>query len=189
MQAFSVKALHEFVVKAKANSYVSRAPKCLPSRLGSQDIQFQDGQYHYLDSYYGGTDFIGQEVVVHEATPIWAMNYYGRIIEPSIYDSERAGNVIIESLSKLYKSGTFLGNSSNDTEWGTYVDTNEGDVTCFSGYEWIEWHETKVFELKYHGGLIRPKCGCNNAATMLQQCCNNRIDCLLSLATLYPCIV
>ena len=34
MQAFSVEALHEFVVKAKANSYVSRAPKCLPSRLG-----------------------------------------------------------------------------------------------------------------------------------------------------------
>ena len=34
---------------------------------------------------------------MHEATPIWAMNYYGRIIEPSIYDSERAGNVVIES--------------------------------------------------------------------------------------------
>ena len=84
------------------------------------------------------------------------MNYYGRIIEPSIYESERAGYVIIESLSKLNKSGTFLGNSSNDTEWGTYVDTNEGDVTCFSGYEWIECAKTKVYELKYHGGLIRP---------------------------------
>jgi len=156
MQTFSIEALSKFIVKAKANSYVNRAPKCLPSRLGSQDIQFRDGMFQYLDSYYGGTDFIGQEVVVHEHIPIWAMNYYGRIIEPSIYDADKAGNVVIESLSKLYESGTFLGDSSHDTKWGSYKDTNEGDVTSFSGYEWIDFSGTKVYELSYHGGLIKP---------------------------------
>ena len=156
LKEYSVEELHKFIVKAKANSYVNRAPKCLPSRLGSQDIQFRDNDYQYLDSYYGGTDFIGQEVVVHENIPVWAMNYYGRIVEPSIYDAEKAGNVVIESLSQLYETGTFLGNNSCHTEWGTYTDTNEGSVSCFSGYEWIDFREKKVYELRYHGGLIRP---------------------------------
>jgi len=84
------------------------------------------------------------------------MNYYGRIIEPSIYDADKAGNTVIESLSKLYESGTFLGDFSHDTEWGSYHDTNEGDVACFAGDEWIELSGTKVYELKYDGGLIKP---------------------------------
>jgi len=152
---YTLDALYKFIVLAKAHSYVNRAPKCLPSRLGSQDIQFQDNDYQYLDSYYGGTDFIGQEVVYFDRAPIWAMNYYGRIIEPSIFDAEKAGNTVIESLSKLYKTGHFLGNSSNETAWGSYFDTNKGNVASFTGYEWIELKETKVYELTYHGGLIK----------------------------------
>ena len=153
---FCSELLQQFIVKAKANSYVNRAPKSLPSRLGSQDIRFNDGQFQYLDSYYGGTDFIGQEVVLHQEVPIWAMNYYGRIIEPAMYDADKAANVVMESLATLYAAGRFLGGFSHETEWGSYADTNEGDVKCFSGYEWIEFKQSKVYELKYHGGLIKP---------------------------------
>ena len=39
-----------------------------------------DGPFAYLDSYFGGTDFIGQEVVYFEGQPTWAMNYYGYIV-------------------------------------------------------------------------------------------------------------
>ncbi|MGF1724842.1 DUF5680 domain-containing protein [Photobacterium nomapromontoriensis] len=148
--------LYAFIVKAKANSYVGRAPKCLPSRLDSHDVQYQEDDFAYLDSYFGGTDFLGQEVVYFRNEAVWAMNYYGRIIAPDIYDGEKAGNVVLASLSKHYQTGHFLGNSNNDTEWGRYIDTNEGDVSRFTGYEWIEFDSRKVYELHYHGGLIKP---------------------------------
>ncbi|KXF83073.1 DUF5680 domain-containing protein [Enterovibrio coralii] len=156
MIGFTSESLYAFIVKAKANAYVARAPKCLPSRLGSHDIQFQEGRFQYLDSYFGGTDFLGQETVYFDGEPVWAMNYYGRIIEPSIFDGEKAGIVVLDSLSKLYETGHFLGDSVNETELGTYHDTNSGSVESFTGYEWIKFEGKKVYELHYHGGVIKP---------------------------------
>ncbi|MFZ5435712.1 MAG: DUF5680 domain-containing protein [Bacillota bacterium] len=60
-----------------------------------------------------------------------------------------------ESLSAMYREGHFLGGFERSTDKGTYVDTNDGDVTSFSGKEWIVRDNTRVYELLYHGGLIR----------------------------------
>ncbi|MBA5764014.1 hypothetical protein H2O73_16740 [Vibrio sp. 404] len=156
MSQFTQQELYQFIVEAKENSYVARAPRCLPSRLGSHDIQYQNGHFQYLDSYFGGQDFLGQEVVYFDGKPIWAMNYYGKILQPDCYDAEKAGNTVLASLRKLYQLGHFLGDSVNETEWGTYHDNNQGDVYSFTGYEWIELLQQKVYELHYHGGLIKP---------------------------------
>lgn len=155
MSDFSPQALYAFIVQAKANAYVGRAPKCLSYRPGSHDIQFQSGAFKYLDSYFGGTDFLGQEVVYFHDEPVWAMNYYGKILCPDIYDAEKAGNVILESLALLYTSGHFLGAFTHETPLGVYHDTNDGDVCSFTGYEWIEYQGQKVYDLHYHGGLIQ----------------------------------
>jgi hypothetical protein len=148
-------ALQVFVVKAKANSYIGQAQKSLSYRPLSHDIQFHEGPFSYMDSYFGGTDFLGQEVVYFEGKPVWAMNYYGRIIMPERFTAEKAGKIIMESLGKLYQEGRFLGGYENETPIGKYVDTNEGDVSNFKGYEWIEVHDEKVYELVYHGGLVK----------------------------------
>ena len=55
----------------------------------------------------------------------------------------------------MYATGRFLGGYQHDTDGGIYIDTNDGDVTSFSGYEWIDLNHVKVYELRYHGGLIR----------------------------------
>ncbi|MGF1911540.1 DUF5680 domain-containing protein [Vibrio kasasachensis] len=155
MLLFTQQELYKFIVEAKANSYVARAPKCLSSRQGANDIQYRRGRFQYMDSYFGGNDFLGQEVVYFDGEPIWAMNYYGKILKPTVYDGEKAGNAVLSSLSKLYESGHFLGHFANETDWGTYQDTNQGDVFSFTGYEWIELSGLKVYELHYHGGLIK----------------------------------
>nr|WP_198557146.1 DUF5680 domain-containing protein [Enterovibrio nigricans] len=111
--------------------------------LGAHDIQFQDGPFQYLDSYFGGTDFLGQETVYFKSQAIWAMNYYGKILEPSMFDGEKAGIVVLDSLSKLYETGHFLGDSVNETPLGTYHDTNSGTVDSFTGYEWIKFEGRK----------------------------------------------
>jgi hypothetical protein len=152
---FSLEQLNEFVVKAKAATYVgggARSPSCRP---GSHDLQFRHGPFSYLDSYFGNANFAGQEVVYYEGTVVWAMNYYGRILEPTMLEAAEAGQIIQESLSQMYREGRFLGGFEHTTQGSTYVDTTEGDVASFAGREWIEREGTKVYELVYHGGLVK----------------------------------
>ena len=155
MSEVSVERLNAFIVKAKAATYVggrARSPSCRP---GSHDLEFHEGALSYLDSYFGGTDFIGQEVVYYDEEPVWAMNYYGRILEPAMITAAEAGRIIQESLSKMYEEGRFLGGFEHDTGNGIYVDTSEGDVASFTGREWITSGGVKVYELIYHGGLVK----------------------------------
>ena len=155
MKDFSREELNGFIVRAKAATYVGGGAKSLSHRPSSHDLQFHEGAFSYLDSYFGGADFLGQEVVYYEGKPVWVMNYYGRIIDPSLITSEEAGQIIRESLSRMYKEGRFLGGFEYSTKNGAYFDSNEGDISSFTGKEWIIREKVKVYELIYHGGLIK----------------------------------
>ncbi|MCP4536150.1 MAG: hypothetical protein GY832_03300 [Chloroflexi bacterium] len=155
MEHFSLEQLDTFIVQAKTVTYVGSGAKSLSYRPGSHDLQFHKGAFSYLDSYFGGTDFIGQEVVYYEGKPVWVMNYYGHILDPSRITAAKAGQIIKESLSKLYEEGRFLGGFEHSMGNSTYVDTNEGDLNSFTGKEWIVRDNTEVYELVYHGGLVK----------------------------------
>jgi hypothetical protein len=78
----SIKELNDFIVRAKSVSYVGGGSQTDSCRPGSHDLKFQQGEFAYLDSYFGGTDFIGQEVVYFRDEPVWAIIYYGKILAP-----------------------------------------------------------------------------------------------------------
>ena len=153
--AFSLEQLTAFIVQAKAATYVGDGAKSRSCRPGSHDLEFHRGAYSYLDSYFGGTDFLGQEVVYYHEQPVWAMNYYGRILKSTLITAAEAGQVIKDSLSAMYKEGRFLGGFEYVTRDFIYTDTSQGDVASFTGQEWITRKNIKVYELIYHGGLLR----------------------------------
>ncbi len=155
MEELPLEKLHAFIVRAKAATYVGGGSKSLSHRPGSHDLEFHDGPFAYLDSYFGGSDFLGEEVVYVEGDPVWAMNYYGRILEPARITAAEAGAIIMASLSKMYREGRFLGGFTNRTDAGTYVDESEGDLAAFTGRETIARDRVTVYELVYHGGLIK----------------------------------
>jgi hypothetical protein len=155
MDKLTQKELEAFIVRAKAVTYVGGGEESLSYRPGSHDLQFHEGPFSYLDSYFGGVDFIGQEVVYFESEPVWAMNYYGRILEPTLITASKTGRIIQESLSRLYEEGRFLGGFEHAIEDSVYVDTNEGNVASFTGKEWIVREGINVYELFYHGGLVQ----------------------------------
>jgi hypothetical protein len=148
--------LARFVVAAKAATYVGGGEHATSSRPQSHDLRFVQDEWEYLDSYFGGTDFLGQEVVHRRGEPVWAMNYYGRILADERLDAATAGAVIKHSLSELYLEGRFLGGFETAVDGFRYVDTNSGDVSSFEGREWIEQDGVHLYELVYHGGLVRP---------------------------------
>jgi hypothetical protein len=155
MKDLSLERLNAFIVRAKAATYVGGGARSLSYRPGSHDLQFHEDDLSYLDSYFGGADFLGQEIVYYKGEPVWAMNYYGRILEPARISAAETGHIIRESLARMYEQGRFLGGLEHATPDGTYVDTSTGNVASFTGKEWIEREGVKVYELVYHGGLIK----------------------------------
>lgn len=83
-----MRGLEPFVLAAKAACYVGSGERAEPSRIGAKDLCFEQGDWSYRDSYFGGTDFIGQETVWVQTTPVWAMNYYGAVLEPAMIDGQ-----------------------------------------------------------------------------------------------------
>lgn len=148
-------ALHAFIVRAKAATYVGDGEHVAPCRPGSHDLRFADGEWSYHDSYFGGADFIGEEVVYFGEKPIWAMNYYGRILRDDLLTAAQAGQMIKASLSRMYQEGRFLGGFEHIEKDLTYLDTSEGNPERFHGREIIRRGQEVAYELLYHGGLIR----------------------------------
>lgn len=152
-----MRALESFILEAKAACYVGgKTAETQASRRASHDITYRRGPFGYLDSYYGGTDFLGQEVVWKNDEPVWALNYYGRILEPGLINGERAGTVIRQALSALYQEGRFLGGFTFQHAFGEYIDESIGDVASFQGVERICVNGRLSYQLDYHGGLVKP---------------------------------
>jgi hypothetical protein len=150
-----IDTLNAFIVRAKAATYVGNGEKAPPCRLGSHDLRFADGEWAYLDSYFGGTDFIGEEVVYFAEKPVWAMNYYGRILREDLITAAQTGQMIKASLSLMYKEGRFLGGFEHTENDLTYVDSSEGAADSFRGRKFIRRGQEVAYELVYHGGLIK----------------------------------
>jgi Domain of unknown function (DUF5680) len=153
----NIAELNDFIVTAKANAYVGDGETLPACRRGSHDVGYRFGRWRYLDSYFGGTDFAGQEIVWLEDEPAWAMNYFGRIVEPALIDARAAGTVIKAALMRLYvDEKRFLGSFEFEHLYGRYIDCSTGGCDHFSGREMILVNDRKVYELDYRGGLIVP---------------------------------
>lgn len=155
MSDLPLAALEAFIARAKQHTYVGDGHTLLPYRLGSKDLQYTEGDWAYHDSYFGESDFIGQEIVYYQGKPVWGMNYFGVIQRPEKITSAQAGEMIKRSLSRLYLEGRFLGVFAHQEGALRYSDQNEGDVRAFRGKEQISRDDEVVYELVYHGGLIR----------------------------------
>lgn len=147
--------LNGVIVRAKAATYVGGGIKAPASRPGSHDLGWSEGEWRYLDSYFGGTDFLGQEVVWRASEPVWAMNYYGYVLRPDLIDAERAGATIKGALSAMYSEGRFLGGFEWEGAFGRYVDRSTGGVGQFRGREVILVDGVEAYGLDYFGGLVR----------------------------------
>jgi hypothetical protein len=149
-------ALERFIVAAKAATYVGDGTKATPSRPGARDLVFEDRGWSYRDSYFGGTDFLGQETVWRDGEPVWAMNYYGYIVRLELIDAARAGATIKAALSAMYAEGRFLGGFEWSGPHGLYRDWSTGTVAHFNGREAILVRGIEAYALDYFGGLVKP---------------------------------
>jgi hypothetical protein len=150
--------LESFIVKAKANGWVGsfyNGKRIGPSRKGSCDIIFEEGDWHYHDSFVGFSDFCGQEHVTIKGEPVWSMVYYGYLLQPERFTGDQAVKILKEALGKMYAEGRFLGGFLYKQDVFEYRDMNIGDFRRFNGIEKIIMSGELVYELVYGGGTVR----------------------------------
>jgi Domain of unknown function (DUF5680) len=148
-------ALHPFIICAKKATYVAGGAKDQPSRPGSRDLSFREGDWTYRDSYFGGTDFLGQETVWFKNEPVWSMIYYGYILRPDLIDGNRAAQTLRAALSTETSVGRLLDNFEWSGPHGHFSISSEGTVEHFKGRETITVNGIPAYALDYMGGLIK----------------------------------
>lgn len=149
--------LKEFLIKAKKQTYANDSvEKVNASRLNSIDYEYQENNMLYHDTYFGTTNFIGEEAVYVDNKIIWAMNYYGKTLDESI--TEEAMDKALRPALMLVGTDETIpvrGPKEFINDEYKYTFAAQGDLSSFDGTEIIYKDNTKVYELKCHGGLVK----------------------------------
>lgn len=149
--------LGTFLIEAKKQTYANEnIEKVSSSRVGSHDYEYSDGNMTYHDTYFGGTNFMGEEVVYEQdETPIWGMNYYGVILDESLSE-EAMDKALRPALMQVGSDSTIpvRGPKEYDNGEYKYIFDVTGDLTRFNGEETIYKNNHKIYVLKCHGGKI-----------------------------------
>lgn len=151
-----------FLLDAKKQTYAnSEVKKESASRLGSDDYHYEEmvegEKMIYHDTYFGGTKFMGQEVVYRGGhIPKWGMVYYGITLDETLSE-EAMDKALRPALMKVGEDRSVLpvrGPSHYEQDGFTYTFQSEGTMECFSGEERIYQEGRLIYQLHCQGGLI-----------------------------------
>lgn len=150
-----IDVLDAFLRAANLNTYANEnIKKVSPLRPGSKDYHFEKDDLVYHDTYFGSTEFIGEEIVYKNGRCSWGMNYYGFTLDGKI--SENLFDAIL-------RPALMSGSGDNipvrgpkefvNGEWKYTFNVN-GNLANFTGIEEILKDGKIVCRLYCHGGFI-----------------------------------
>ena len=144
------KKIVEFLCRAKRETYASgNAKECIPCRPNSHDLKYCEGNLIYIDTYLGGENFVGEDAIWNDNIPLWSMNYAGRIVEEGF-----EGWFLKEALRIVNEEYPYRGPLSYENGDFKYECSFAGNFEWFDGEEVIYKNDVKIYECKFHGGVI-----------------------------------
>ena len=147
----------DFIISAKKATYADgKAEKIKSTREGSFDYEYIENNMKYHDTYFGGTNFMGEEIVYIDENPVWGMNYYGITLDKTLSE-DAIDKALRPALSKVGEDDILpvRGPKEYKNNDYTYSFIVNGDLEYFDGIETIYKNNNKIYELKCHGGLIK----------------------------------
>ena len=150
--------LEEFLVKAKQATYANASvEKVVASRRGSNDYEYSENGMIYHDTFFGGTSFMGEEVVYEgdSKKPIWGMNYYGVTLDQSLSE-EAMDKALRPALMKVGEDDILpvRGPKYFINDNYEYTFSVDGDLSYFEGIEEIRRDGKLIYKLHCTGGKI-----------------------------------
>ena len=140
----------EFLIRAKQATYAGKGAETAPSRPGSHDLRYREGELEYYDTYLGGERFAGEEALWISGIPYWSMNYCGRVT-----GNPFSGDFLKEALLHVPEEIPYRGPETYERGDYAYSCTVNGGPEWFQGKETISWRGVQIYECFFHGGLIR----------------------------------
>ena len=150
--------LIKFLVKAKKKGYASNGEggeRILKN--GAKELRFKEGDFEYVDTYYGFNPFIGEEIVFENGKFIWGMNYFGKVFNKNTFFAKKVYSFLKKSMILFNKEMPFRGPKNFKEGDFKYTNKTKGNIKKFNGNEIIFYKGKKVYELNYHGSLIKSK--------------------------------
>lgn len=139
-----------FLIRAEKATYAGNGSKTVACRPNSHDLPYREEDLYYYDTYLGGSCFTGEEAVWIKEVPYWAMNYSGRLLNPSF-----SFGFLKEALLHISPEKPFRGPDYYQNGKFVYKCTSSGSFDWFQGYEEIFYLDDKIYECCLHGGLIK----------------------------------
>lgn len=150
--------IENFLIEAKKQTYANESvEKMQSSRLNSKDYEYKKENMTYHDTYFGGTRFIGEEVIYFDNKPLWGMNYYGVTLDETLGE-EAMDNALRPALMRVGEDKDIIpirGPKEFINGEFRYLFDVIGDINNFNGVETIYKNNVKIYELKCTGGLIK----------------------------------
>ena len=140
----------EFLIRAKRATYAGKGAETAPSRTGSHDLVYREGELMYYDTYLGGERFAGEEALWSSGVPFWSMNYAGRVIGDPF-----SGDFLKEALLRVQEEQPYRGPRQYANGDYVYHCDTAGTFEWFQGKETIDFQGKLIYECFFHGGLIR----------------------------------
>ncbi len=147
--------LADFLSAANKATYANKeAPKSASLRPSSEDYHFEQGDLTYHDTYFGARDFLGEEIVYKTEKPVWGMNYYGYVLDPSA-PTKNVYAILRNALMQEYDDILPVrGPREYVEEAGKYENQVDGTLDRFLGEERIYSDGKLIYRCWYHGGSI-----------------------------------
>lgn len=144
------KELTKFLILAKKNTYAVSGNQAESCRMNSHDFRYENNSgYAYYDTYLGGERFVGEEAVWHHQIPIWSMNYAGRVTGEGFN-----GDFLKEALMAVPEEQPFRGPEIYTKGDYLYHCKVDGEFIWFQGCEEIFYRDAKIYECRFHGGIV-----------------------------------
>lgn len=133
-----------FLVRAKNSTYITSNNVILPSKPNSKDYRYTEGEYTYMDTYLGNENFAGEEAVWIKDNPIYAMNYYGKVLSETFNTDFLKEVLALVSYEKPFRGPEF----HQKGDYTYYCQVN-GDFDFFYGEEKYELTRKILTQLKH----------------------------------------
>jgi len=147
-------AFHGNAAKA---TYAGSSGQTTSQRQDFIELEYKEGDFYYRDSYTGFLRSWGQEVIYLNDNAVWT-NIYGGGMESEYMSHDFALQTFAflkTALSSKVKDAFYpRGPDSFHQEKWNYNCAWQGNLTDFSGSEFITYEDKTVFRHQFIGGLI-----------------------------------
>jgi hypothetical protein len=153
---YTTDELYAFIFRASAATYASGGSyEQVVERPGFLEMVYQDGDWHYRDSYTGFYRSSGSEVVRYQNNVVWASSYCGGMTKGAEAMASETFDFLKKAmLVKPQDKQSFRGPDHFEDGVWQYRYFQKGDVLSFSGYEEITKDDAPIFSHEIIGGII-----------------------------------